>query len=174
MKKLLIALAAAFMMLPAFMTNANARGVKYQGDASVGYAFGTGTANFDRFNITTTHGVRINQYLFAGAGSGFNFYSSDGSHATFMPIYLSLKGYYPIADNLNLFGSLDFGKGFRVDDNRYDNDSGLYFYPHVGVEFPIADRFALDFTVGYHHQAVSAEKITVNFDAVAFKVSFRW
>ena len=75
MKKLLIALAAAFMMLPLFSTNANAQGIHYQGDASLGYAFGTGKLNVNRFNITTTHGVRINQYLFAGAGTGFNFYS---------------------------------------------------------------------------------------------------
>lgn len=175
MKKLLIALTAAFMMLPAFMTNANARGVKYQGDASVGYAFGTGEFNVNRFNITTTHGVRINEYLFAGAGTGFNFYSQDGTSKTFMPIYVSAKGYYPLSNNLNLFGSLDLGKGFSVDDDEDGNEvSGFYFYPHVGIEFPVAGRFGLDCTIGYHHQAISNNGVSINMDAIAFKVSFRW
>lgn len=173
MKKLLIALAAAFMMLPLFSTNANAQGIHYQGDASLGYAFGTGKLNVNRFNITTTHGVRINQYLFAGAGTGFNFYSNDGESLTFMPVYLSAKGYYPLTDNLNLIGSLDLGKGFCIDKDT-DDASGFYCYPHVGVEFPIANRFGLDCTIGYHHQSVSKEGISVNMDAIAFKVSFSW
>lgn len=175
MKKLLIALAAAFMMLPAFMTNANAQGIRYQGDASVGYAFGTGKININRFNITTTHGVRINQYLFAGAGTGFNFYSSNGSSLTFMPVYVSAKGYYPIAGNLNLFGSFDFGKSFCIDDDD-NNTSGFYCYPHVGVEFPIASRFGLDCSIGYHYQSLSVPELDENYamEAIAFKVSFRW
>lgn len=173
MKKLLIALAAVFMMLPLFSTNANAQGIHYQGDASLGYAFGTGKFNVNRFNITTTHGVRINQYLFAGAGTGFNFYSNDGESLTFMPVYLSAKGYYPLTDNLNLIGSLDLGKGFCIDKDT-DDASGFYCYPHVGIEFPIANRFGLDCTIGYHHQSVSKDGISVNMDAIAFKVSFSW
>ena len=160
------------MVLSVCSTKTNAQNIKYQGEAAMGYAFGIGDFNVNRFNISTTHGVRLNQYLFVGGGLGFNFFHKDGDNATVMPIYASVKGYYPVGNQLSLVGLFDLGVGTSLSDNL--DGSGFYCYPQVGLNLPILKSYSLDFTLGYQHQAISKHSANVNFDAIAFKVAFNW
>lgn len=153
---------------------ANAQnGIRYQGEASLGFGAGVGTFNINRVPIHTVHGARLGDNFFVGAGIGVDIYSQDGESATMIPIFANAKGYLPLSSGkVSLLAAFDLGYG--VGSGDFSELGGLYIAPQVGCSLKVSRKNALDFTVGYNHQALSNNGVSVSMDAIAFKVAFVW
>ena len=116
----------------------------YQGDVSIGFGAGGGELPTSLFYLQTVHGIRANESLFVGVGSGFNFGLTPGS-GTHIPIYANIKAYVPLSEQSSLFGSVDFG-GF------FGDSSGLFFGPAVGLT--VLDLINVSFGYELHRSVV--------------------
>jgi len=158
---------------------------RYQGELNIGYATG-GKLNlgnggdfegkvktdFSRPMIETVHGVRINQYAFAGVGLGAHYAygnmldseyeaSIDGEagkwNTLLIPLFLNLKGYYPVTDTFAPYVSLSFGTSFcacsDLDQSESDYESKLKggYYGEYGLGF---NYKKLNFGFGLVHQGM--------------------
>ena len=65
MKKILVLTVVSVLSLHAFPQN---RQVKYQGEVSVGYAFGIGKIDSNKASLQIVNGVRIGKYFAVGLG----------------------------------------------------------------------------------------------------------
>lgn len=147
--------------------------VWYQGEVNLGFATGGKVVwsgdiektNFDRVFLETVQGVRITKYGFAGLGTGLHYvygrfdpkYKKSARWNTLlMPIYLNLKGYYPVTDDFAPYVSMSFGGSAALASNinydhygSYDSYSerlrgGFYYQVGVGLNYGI-----LNFGFGY-------------------------
>lgn len=155
-----------------FFSAANAQGIKYQGEVSVGYSAGVGTFNVNRIPIHTVHGVRLCENFFVGAGIGVDIFTQDGESATVIPIFANAKGYLPLSGKFSLLAALDLGYGIGSGD--FSGFGGLYVYPQVGCSAKVTRRNAIDFTIGYNSQSISESGASLNMGAIGFKVAFSW
>ncbi len=166
-------------------TAANAQwswNLRYQGDVELGYSIGVGNTELlgytidtkiDRINIHTTHGVRFNEYLFAGLGTGIDIYQGGDFG---LPVYLALKGYWPVTQKVSPYLGLDLGGSIGLSEYMYN---GLLCVPHIGVAFNVgqggnAITFGFGFTVQKWNYKESGIKIGYNTNAVSFKVGFQF
>lgn len=129
---------------------ASAKGkVSYQGEVDLGYSFGVGKRASERVNIHTIQGIKVGKHFSTGIGTGFDFYYDfDDSSEAIVPVYLNLKGYYPVSKNVSPFVSCDVGLGVGVTGDL-DNDTGLTVAPAVGVVWGVFKA-----QVGYNMQKV--------------------
>lgn len=129
---------------------ASAKGqVSYQGEVDLGYSFGVGKRASERVNIHTIQGIKVGKYFSTGIGTGFDFYYDfDDSSEAIVPVYLNLKGYYPVSKNVSPFVSCDVGLGVGVTGN-IDNDNGLTITPAVGIVWGVFKA-----QVGYNMQNI--------------------
>lgn len=129
---------------------ASAKGkVSYQGEVDLGYSFGVGKRASERVNIHTIQGIKVGKYFSTGIGTGFDFYYDfDDSSEAIVPVYLNLKGYYPVSKKVSPFVSCDVGLGVGVTGDL-DNDTGLTVAPAVGVVWGVFKA-----QVGYNMQKV--------------------
>lgn len=97
---------------------------RYQGEINAGYALGLDGAA-DRVIFETIHGVRINKYVFAGIGIGFNSYKDILVDMSFdrrgniksiitgwgmtLPVFFDIKGYYPVTKDFAPYVDLGLG-----------------------------------------------------------------
>lgn len=172
MKKILFLVAFTAMTA----TAANAQwNLNYQGDVELGYSIGVGTFDFDRVNIHTSHGIRFNEYLFVGAGTGLDIYTGGGEAGVALPLYLDVKGYLPVAPKLNLFAGVDLGGHIGLSDNV---NGGFLLSPQVGLAYKILDGKALTFSFGYDHRTWTASsggfRASINVDAISLKLGFQF
>lgn len=137
----------------------------YQGEYNIGFATGSKCVlsgdgysdsfktNFMRPFLETVQGFRVTNYAFAGVGVGFQYapgqmYLGDEDYIDYenwntllMPLYVNLKGYYPVTESLAPFVSLSFGGSFCFAStlNDYDEDvrlkGGYYGEYGVGVKY---------------------------------------
>jgi hypothetical protein len=130
--------------------SAEAKGkVEYQGEVDLGYSFGVGKAANERVNIHTIQGIRVGKYFSTGIGAGFDFYYNfDDTSEAIVPVYLNLKGYYPISAKVSPFISCDIGWGVGVTGD-IDNDNGLTVAPAIGIVWGVFKA-----QVGYNMQKV--------------------
>lgn len=130
---------------------ANAKGkVSYQGEVDLGYSFGIGKSAAERINIHTIQGIKVGKYFSTGIGTGFDFYYDfDDSSEAMVPVYLNLKGYYPVSEKVSPFISCDVGMGVGVTGDL-DNDTGLTIAPAVGIVWGVFKA-----QVGYNMQKVN-------------------
>ena len=132
---------AALCVLFCASASAQSPALRYEGEAAFAYGVGVGDAssviNTNRIVFETVHGVRINPYLFAGAGVGFNYfyglfndYDVEGVDDTagVLPVFADFKGYYPASDKLALFLAWDFGAAVGVSGCA----EGTEFYTSIG------------------------------------------
>ena len=145
MKKLLI---LAFMACICASTFAQSefrdRHMAYKGFADIGL----GSAFIDEessvsFKLTTSHGIQINPYLFAGAGVGVDLSSSSGSDGATViaPIFGHVRANFL---NRSISPYFDFKGGGTVGDFK-----GGYVEPSIGVSMPVTNKFAIDFSLSY-------------------------
>ena len=180
MKKILFLVAfAAFTA-----TTASAQwSLRYQGDVEVGYSISVGKTaelahtlldtNFDRINIHTAHGVRFNEYLFAGLGTGIDIYRGGDLG---LPIYLALKGYWPVTAKVSPYLGLDLGGSIGLSEYM---GNGLLCVPQLGVAFNVgqsgnAITFACGFTIQKWNYKEGILKVGYNTNAVTLKVGFQF
>lgn len=140
-----------FGLLTLAVSMASAKGiVSYQGEVDLGYSFGIGKSASERVNIHTIQGIMVGKYFSTGIGAGFDFYYNfDDSSEAIVPVYLNLKGYYPVSEKVSPFISCDVGMGVGVTGD-IDNDAGLTIAPAVGIVWGVFKA-----QVGYNMQKVN-------------------
>lgn len=126
---------------------------RYQGEFNLGYVTPSSLL------LETVHGVRINKYAFAGLGLGVRYasgmtftshgYEVLGENLCYVPIFVNLKGYYPVTNKIEPFLNLSLGGAVDVTDNESD---GFYCDFGAGIRFW---KFALG--LGMLHQSFSVE-----------------
>lgn len=153
--------------------------VRYQGELNFGYATGGklkwdegGTkdkTDFSRPFIETIHGVRITQYAFVGVGVGIQYAygkmspdydDSENWNALMIPVFLNLKGSYPVTKDFAPYISISLGGSFcatsSIDDSGSDYGDwetklkGGY-YGEYGVGFTYRK---LNFGLGVQHHTL--------------------
>lgn len=120
------------------------------------------------FGLTMINGYRFNDYLFVGAGVGYEYFQ-----ALYMSTYeynrSSFKSYDPkslikigVRAKANLskgkvspFLSFDFGGALQVGSNsKYSSATGIYYEPAFGVDFKFNEsKNGLYVMLGYHSQS---------------------
>ncbi len=138
--------------------------VKYQGEVDLGYSLGVGNFGINRANLHTIHGAKIGQYFSAGIGLGLDYYHEDGASEAMLPIYLNLKGYLPVNEKVSPYFSFDIGGGFGITEG-FDGASGMLVTPAVGIK---AGKFKAQ--IGYNVQKISESGVSINLNAIQFKV----
>ncbi len=162
--------------------------VSYQGELNVGYAISgklkndAGEAiktNFSRPFVETIHGVRIGDYLYAGVGVSVQYaygnwvtgddsiqfasYTSDLKWNTLnLPIFLNLKGYYPVSDDfqpyvsVSLGGSMILSSDLNVsasEEHRSPQQGGFHYYETVDLKHK--GGFYYDFGLGFNYKKLN-------------------
>ena len=115
---------------------------KYQGEVALAYGLGVGYAskvlNTDRIHFETVHGVRINPYLFAGLGLGFDYFYGllndyDGYYEEedtmgVLPVFVDFKGYCPVSPKASIYLAWDLWAAVGVSGLA----QGTEFYTSIG------------------------------------------
>lgn len=128
---------------------------------------GGGETQLSRPFFETVHGVMISDYIFVGGGIGAQFYAGECGddaedwidlkedatrwNALTIPIFVNLKGFFPINDDLRPFINLGLGGSVVACSNatgvdREDYDSRTKEFKHHG-------GFYLDFGVGVDYKS---------------------
>lgn len=145
----------------------SAKNTRYQGELNFGYGLGGRASDdsnkedayFSRVFIETVHGMRINDYVFAGIGAGFqyaydkkNLIGFDEDGVGFIPVFLDLKGYYPVTDDFAPYVAVDLGYGLPVmgSDGGYGTKLKGGFYASYGIGL---NYKKLNFGLGWQHQS---------------------
>lgn len=137
--------------------------ITYHGEADLSYSSGVGNISVDRYNIHTIHGIMIDDNCSVGVGVGIDCYTMDQTSVA-VPIYLAIKGYYPMTDILYGFIGLDCGVGLGA--SEYAKGlKGLYLTPSLGLKIG-----HLKLQIGYNVQRISENGIGVNLGAVQAKL----
>ncbi len=159
MKKLLF---AAIVAISTIFSGTAQVPVKYQGEVDLGYSVGIGTFSAGRLNLHTVQGVKISDYFSTGLGVGLDYYHESSN--LLVPIFLNMKGYYPVNEKFSPFVSLDLGYGIGVTSD-VSGLGGFLWAPAVGVRY---SRFK--FQVGYTSQRISESGLGYNMNAIQFKL----
>ncbi len=123
--------------------SANGGGMRgYTGFVEMGYAIGIGDYNFNRLDLSTTHGFQFNSMIFIGMGTGLKYYF-DGS-STGIPIFTDFRINF-LDNKITPFAG--FKIGYCVGDV-----SGFMMTPSMGFRFGIKDKLGLTVNVGYDYQ----------------------
>lgn len=206
MKKLILFAVAAIVAMPLasfaqkttvtrvnreknYTTSTRSVDIWYEGELNIGYGMGgtlkedgeSADAKYARPFIETVHGVRITKYAFAGLGVGFNYAYNDEWKVGMMPVFLNLKGYYPVTETFAPYVSFDFGfssgligtKDFGGEDGL-DLKGGFYASYGVGLNYK-----RLNFGLGWQHQGMkfkydgeSSDSFSVNSFFVKIGLKF--
>jgi hypothetical protein len=152
---------------------------KYQGEVNLGYSIGVGNLGFNKVNLHTVQGVKMGDYVSAGLGFGLDWWRGiykeyweeqgkfDLGELT-LPIYLNVKGYLPVKEDMAPYISCDIGYAAGLT-KGVKNLAGLYFSPSVGLKFK-SFKAELGFTL----QKVDDEYVEYYYEttaATAFKLS---
>ena len=123
--------------------------VYYQGEIDFGYSFGVGGDASGRVNIHTIQGIGIGKYLSTGIGTGVDFHHNfDDTSEMIVPVFVNVKGYYPLGKKITPFLSCDAGVGVGVT-GTIDNNCGFHVAPGIGFVWGL-----LKVQAGYNLQNV--------------------
>ena len=147
-----------------YRTNTHAVDIWYEGELNLGYGMG-GTLKYDgdsedakyaRPFIETVHGVRITKYAFAGLGVGFQYAYDENWEVGMMPVFLDLKGYYPVTEHFAPYVAIDLGFSSGLvgtkdymDTEGLDLKGGFYASYGIGLNYR-----RLNFGLGWQHQGM--------------------
>ncbi len=163
-----------------YKTSTRSVDIWYQGELNVGFATGgkltwkdggdSEKTNYSRPFISTIHGARITQYGFVGLGVGVQYaygkmdpeYDDTSNWETLMiPVFLNLKGYYPVTEELAPYISISLGSSICAT-SSYGGSGSSHgsswetrlkggFYGEYGLGFNYR-RF--NFGFGLQHQSI--------------------
>ncbi len=147
-----------------YQTSSHKVDIWYEGELNVGYGMGgtikidgeSADAKYGRPFIETVHGVRITEYAFAGVGVGFQYACDKQWKVGMMPVFLDLKGYYPVTEHFAPYVAIDFGFSSGVvgtkdfaDEEGMDLKGGFYASYGIGLNYK-----RLNFGLGWQHQGM--------------------
>ena len=163
-----------------YKTSTHSVDIWYQGELNVGFATGgkltwkdggdSEKTNYSRPFISTIHGARITQYGFVGLGVGVQYaygkmdpeYDDTSNWETLMiPVFLNLKGYYPVTEELAPYISISLGSGICATSSYGGSGSGYGsswktklkggFYGEYGIGLNYRQ---FNFGLGLQHQSM--------------------
>lgn len=121
--------------------------IAYHCEVDVGYTAGIGSESYGRFNIHSVQGISFREICSVGVGIGMDIYHGTGAGAQLMvPMYLDIKGYFPIDPAIRPYAYGDLGVGICSSDG-FGRASGLYLGFGIGLRYSI-----FKFQVGYNYQ----------------------
>lgn len=149
---------------------------KYQGEIAFGYGLGLnpyGIETRDKVVFETTHGIRILPYLYTGLGVACNYYYPEilrvvyddyyedfvDEDVVILPVYVNVKGYYPVARIADVYLSFDAGAAIGISSNVGDYK---HFYTSVGPGINIGNKKGsprCDFSIRYQYMGVLTDVI---------------
>lgn len=147
-----------------YQTSSHKVDIWYEGELNVGYGMGgtikadgeSADAKYGRPFIETVHGVRITEYAFAGVGVGFQYACDKQWKVGMMPVFLDLKGYYPVTEHFAPYVAIDLGFSSGVvgtkdfaDEEGMDLKGGFYASYGIGLNYK-----RLNFGLGWQHQGM--------------------
>ena len=140
--------------------------VRYQGEVAYEFNQLFDDLAFGMAGFTTTHGVRIKEKLFVGVGTGiFSFYAywlMIPYYVVVVPIYTTIKGYYPIGKKVKWFTSLDVG--------THIGPMMAYIYPRIGISFLHSRHHRLNISTGCHLAFTDFK----DSSGIGLKLSYSW
>ena len=144
MKKFIFATILSLVCIPSFaQSEFRERHGGYKGflDVDLAGVFADGESSVS-FELSTSHGVQINPFVFAGVGIGIGVSGGSVDYATIMaPIFAQTRFNFT---RTTISPYLDIKGGYCVGDIK-----GGYFQPSLGVSLPITNKFAVDFGLAY-------------------------
>ncbi|MBQ3844284.1 MAG: outer membrane beta-barrel protein [Bacteroidales bacterium] len=133
--------------------------------------------------FTGTFGVKLNDYLFFGAGVGFKYMTQNGSedeldyeiYSFMMPLFAEIRAFIPVSDVFMPFVMADFGYGVRLSGefkpnkdmkdkmDKSDTKGGLCYKFGGGLAI---DNFIL--ALGYDCQKFGVKYFSEDFTSSGF------
>ena len=147
----------------------------YKGFIDFGYTIGTGDFKEDRIELTTSHGIQINPYVYFGAGFGANYYLDSKVFA--LPIFLNSRFTFI---NKGIAPYLDIKAGYSFTDVE-----GLYISPSIGCKighFNVSCGYTIQkfdaewlyyYYNGYNYD-YSITKTTENCNGINIKIGYEF
>lgn len=176
MKKIILLFMASGIYLHAYSQD---KLVKYQGEVSLGYAFGVGDIKIDKSSLQIINGVRIGTYFAAGVGVGFDYCgkSSLDSYRLGFSLFGDIKGYLPVSPKISLFLATDIGGGWGQA-NALGRRDGVIVVPAIGASFKVSPQSAINLSLTYTYQDGRGERDgswrAPNYNALGLKAGFQF
>lgn len=165
MKRILV-LAITAIMFAVTATTAQAQESDYQGEIHFGGGIGVGKLAEHRLQLSTIHGVNIDECVSLGVGFGLDWFSNDFKNGTFLiPVFYNTKFYAPTDGNFDPFISASIGYGFNPRSTGNQDLGGMMFEAGIGFK-----AGAFMFSLGYHHQQIGKLKDNNNLGALQLKI----
>ena len=166
----ILSLHLCFMMF--FIANAETIQKGYHGFADVGYCQCTSDLAPAIIDVATSHGYQFSNYIFLGAGVGFDYtgkatwekidgrpyYKRDSS----VDVPLFFNGRFNFT-NTKLIPFLDLRAGTYI-----NNEGGYFLNAMVGCRLNLSDNNGLSFSIGAKCRSVTAERLNYNKYKKAF------
>ena len=132
----------------------------YHGFIDVGYTFGVGDYQFNRFEINSTHGYQFNPHIFLGCGLGLHFmpeYDTPDMNIALdhrkkqldIPVYGNIR--WTIINN-KVTPFIDGKIGHYI-----THQGGLYAGIAIGCRISVYNSQAINFSIGYSHENLEFE-----------------
>ena len=118
----------------------------YRGFVDLGYTIKTGNYGENRLELTSSHGHQFNPHFFLGMGSGFHYYTD--ADALILPLFIDMRGTI-LQGMVSPFFGVKTGYSFNTSDKF---KGGIYLAPAFGVRFMVAEKTALNLSIGYTAQ----------------------
>lgn len=138
-------------------------------EKSIEFNAGIGLDNTSKysFGLTMINGYRFNDYLFLGAGLGYEYFQAlyytshryNESYKSYVPkslIKLGLRAKVNLSKgNVSPFFSFDFGGALQVGSNsKHSSATGIYYEPAFGIDFKFnGSKNGFYVMLGYHSQS---------------------
>jgi hypothetical protein len=114
----------------------------YSAFVEFGYSVGIGDYSFDRFEITTSHGIQANSHIFIGLGTGLKYFFDGSNYA--IPVYTDFRVNF-LNKKISPFAGMKIG--YTIGDV-----SGVMVTPMFGCRFGFHNNFGLILSLGYDYQ----------------------
>lgn len=125
--------------IPESTTNKTDHKSGYQGELNFGYVV---DGDYSRPFIESIHGFNMSGYAFAGVGFGLQYaYNKDKWNNMGIPLFVNLKGMYPVTENFSPYITLSLGYNFLLfGDSKHminfiDGLGGFYNDLGVGIKY---------------------------------------
>lgn len=138
-----------------------------------GYTFQIFEYNSNKIELSTTHGIQLNPYIFVGAGVGFECHISSLFCA--VPLFADVR-VSPLKGNLTPYIELKGGMSLG-------SIQGAYISPSIGCRFGLTRRVGLYVGAGYTYMNTPKRKFiydplghfynqTIDIDGFGLRIGF--
>ena len=134
--------------------------IGYKGSVDLGYTIGVGVWGLERLELSTSHGIQFNPYLYMGAGIAANYYFN--ADVLGLPIFAHIRG------NI-LNNSISPYVDFRIGYSPLKDVQGLYMAPSIGCKI-----HAFNVSLGYVLQKVTDDYFSINCGGFSIRIGYEF